>query len=106
MHYSLDEQETLIRYEADLKTVMYETNYPPHIKKMLELNCLDNVVTEHDKDVKTGEDRIVSIRGSLKDGFRMPFMPKKKRVLTDAQKKKLMDNWHHTETSETKEGRN
>lgn len=99
MKYSLEEQETFIRFDPITKEWTYETSYTPHIAHMLKLlkeepDSLTNVETDINDD---GSVSFVSAKASNNNKFPMPsnkfnknMLPKRKRELTDEQREKLM----------------
>lgn len=83
-NYLIEDQETHIYYEPIDKKWIYETNYAPHIKKLLSFKKYIKA-TEKDDD-----GRIIYIRLAFdsNDFIINPF-PKEHRKYTEAQKEKM-----------------
>ena len=98
MQYKLDEQETMVHFDPLTKTWYYETSYAPHIKNILDLledapEALENIKKEYDDK---GNVSYISGTASNIESIPMPanrfgkaMLPKKKRVLSEAQRAKL-----------------
>lgn len=79
MKHSVDEQETILIYDVQEKKWHIDTTYPPHIRKYQEFIG---------KIERLDEFRLA---GWFGDGFSSSFSVRKKKVLTDEEKKVLRE---------------
>lgn len=95
MAYTLEEQETFIRYDALDKQWTIETNYSPHIQKVLKLPEAYEVLNTEE------EGRTIWLNAIMKIGedFSINVFPKKKRKMTEEQRQELAERMKKARTS-------
>lgn len=88
MAYTLEEQETFVRFDAQSKEWTIETNYNSHIQKVLKLPEAYEVLNSEEEDGRT-----IWLNAVIKIGedFGINVFPKKKRKMTDAQRKEFAE---------------
>ena len=96
MAYTLEEQETFVRYDALEKQWTIETNYYPHIQKVLKLPAAYKVLNTEEE-----EGRTIWLNAIMKIGedFGINVFPKKKRKMTEEQRQELAERMKQARTS-------
>lgn len=96
MAYTLEEQETFIRYDVLDKQWTIETNYSPHIQKVLKLPEAYGVLNTEEEDGRT-----IWLTAIMKIGedFSINVFPKKKRKMTEEQRQELAERMKKARTS-------
>lgn len=96
MAYTLEEQETFIRYDVLDKQWTIETNYSPHIQKVLKLPEAYEVLNTEEE-----EGRTIWLNAIMKIGedFSINVFPKKKRKMTEEQRQELAEHMKKARTS-------
>lgn len=88
MTYTLEEQETHIYFDASNRQWYIETNYAPHIVRLTKLGLHKDKLAKLEYDEKTN--KITNIRVPIdEEDFLIKPFPKKRRKLTDEEKKVL-----------------
>ncbi|MGT2935395.1 hypothetical protein ACVR0P_05945 [Streptococcus castoreus] len=95
MAYTLEEQETFVRFDALDKQWTIETNYSPHIQKVLKLPEAYEVLNAEE------EGRMIWLNAIMKIGedFSINVFPKKKRKMTEEQCQELAERMKQARTS-------
>lgn len=88
MKYLLEEQETIISFDAVTKLWVFETNYAPHIKKVFK-NFDRSELTILGETIDNGNTTYLRVAFDPDKVTFKPF-PKKKRELTEEQKAQLV----------------
>lgn len=96
--YVSEEQESHISYDVKDKMWIFETNYIPHIRKLLALHLDqdESAVLEFDKVLyKTKKElKILYIKVKIDpEVYNLKPFPKKKRELTEEQKQRLVNQF-------------
>lgn len=85
MRYSIDEQETHLDFDPIEKMWTIETNYSPHIKKILKEPEAYEIIYQ-DMD----DEQVTSITAKMKlDKFSLNPFPRKKREYTEEEKEEM-----------------
>lgn len=91
MKYSLEEQETMIRYDVLAKDYILYSNYAPDIRRYLKLEEDGGLlVTLRETDE---EGRVIAIEGVLQDTYRISRKPTKKRVMSEEEREVLRERF-------------
>lgn len=84
--YSMAEQETLLHFDPNDKSWIIDTNYAPHIKRLLKHpEALEVLSQDRDEDGKVHH---IYARINTVDWLINPW-PRKRRVLSDDEKQEL-----------------
>lgn len=99
MAYTLEEQETFVRFDALDKQWTIETNYYPHIQKVLKLPEAYEVLNTEEEDGRT-----IWLNAIMKIGedFSINVFPRKKRKMTEAQRQELAERMKHVRVTTEK----
>lgn len=98
MTYSLEERETVIRYDEQDNNWTFESNVRKHMTKILKS---EEAFESVDKELENG--RVISVRATLSnlDDFTVSPFVKNKRKMSDEQKREMAERLKSRLSSET-----